>query len=74
MQRLCLSGVKASMTDRPTYDEPSDVAAEKGDVIVKGPDAVDVRMTPDAAAATSDRLLLGSMKAQGQRVRSKRTN
>ena len=58
------------MTDKTTYDEPSDVEAEEGDVIVKGPDSVDVRMTPSAAVATSDRLLHGSMKAQGQRVRS----
>ncbi|HEU4957616.1 MAG TPA: hypothetical protein VFT40_08315 [Sphingomicrobium sp.] len=53
------------------YDDPSDVDAKDGVVSVKGPDAVDVNLTPDAAAETSDRLLLGSMKAQGQRVRRK---
>jgi hypothetical protein len=61
------------MTDKTTYDEPSEVGAEAGDVTVKGPDAVDVRFTPDAAAETSDRLLRGSMKAQGQRVRSRKS-
>ena len=55
----------------PVYDDPSDVDAKDGVVSVKGPDAVDVNLTPDAAVETSDRLLLGSMKAQGQRVRRK---
>lgn len=50
-----------------TYDEPSNVDAEDGEVIVKGPDAVDVRMTPKAAEETSERLLEGAMKARGQR-------
>jgi hypothetical protein len=50
-----------------TYDEPSDVDAEDGQVIVKGPDAVDVRMTPNAAEETSERLLEAAMKARGQR-------
>ena len=49
------------------YDQPSEVDAEDGAVLVKGPDAVDVRMTPDAAEETSDRLSTGAMKARGQR-------
>ena len=57
------------MTDKPIYDDPSEIDAKDGVVSVKGPDAVDVDLTPDAAAETSDRLLRGSMKAQGQRVR-----
>jgi len=61
--------VSGSMTDENVYDQPSEVDAEKGVVSVKGPDAVDVRLTPDAAASTSDRLLHASMKAQGQRIR-----
>ncbi len=55
------------MNDRTIYDEPSDVDADDGDVIIKGPDAVDVRLTPDAAEETSDRLSTGAMKARGQR-------
>jgi hypothetical protein len=50
------------------YEEPSKVTVEDGDVHVKGPDGVDVLMTPDAAAETSDRLLEGSVQAQGERV------
>lgn len=55
------------MHDDPIYDEPSDVDAEDGVVVLKGPDAVDVRMTPDAAEETSERLNTGAMKARGQR-------
>ena len=55
------------MTDAETYDEASDVDAEDGVVTVKGPDSVDVRLTPRAAQETSDRLLDGAFKARGQR-------
>ena len=56
------------MTDNDEiYDEASEVDAADGAVQVKGPDAVDVRMTPSAAEETSDRLLQGAMKARGQR-------
>ena len=58
-----------SMADDKTYDEPSAVKAEDGEVVLDGPDGVDVRMTPDAAVETSDRLFKSSLKAQGQRVR-----
>ena len=57
------------MSDEEIYDEPSEVTAEDGVVSVKGPDAVDVRMTAEAADETSDRLLHGAMKAHGQKVR-----
>jgi hypothetical protein len=60
------------MPKETVYDEPSEIDADEGVVSVKGPDDVDVRLTPGAAATTSDRLLYGSMKAQGQRVRSKK--
>ena len=49
------------------YDEPGEVDAEEGIVVLKGPDDVDVRMTPDAAEETSERLNTGAMKARGQR-------
>lgn len=55
------------MQDRKIYHEPSSVTAEEGDVLVKGPDDVDVGMSPEAAEETSNRLLEGSMKARGQR-------
>ncbi len=59
------------MSDEEIYDEPSDVSAKEGVVSVKGPDSVDVRMTPDAADETSERLLYGSLKARGQRISEK---
>lgn len=55
------------MDDKTIYDEPTEVDAEEGAVVLKGPDAVDVRMTPDAAEETSDRLTQGALKARGQR-------
>ena len=55
------------MQDKKIYHEPSFVTAEDGDVVVKGPDHVDVALSPDAAEETSDRLLEGSMRARGQR-------
>ena len=56
-----------SMTDK-THDEPSEVDAEEGEVIVDGPDGVAVTLTPDAAAETGDRLLFNSAKARGQQI------
>jgi hypothetical protein len=50
-----------------TYSKPSVVTAKDGDVQVDGPDGVDVSLTPEAAAETSERLLNGAMKAEGQR-------
>jgi hypothetical protein len=58
--------------DEKIYDEPSEIVAEEGAVTVKGPDAVDVRLTPEAAEETSNRLLEGSMKARGQAYFSRR--
>ena len=56
------------MTDGKTYETPTKVQAIKGDVILDGPDGVDVAMTPEAAAETSDRLLEGAGIAQRQRL------
>ena len=60
------------MTDRVIYDEASEIDAQDGIVSVKGPDAVDVRLTPEAAEETSERLNTGAMKARGQRFFSDR--
>ena len=60
------------MSDKMIYDKASQVDAHKGVVSVKGPDDVDVDLTPDAAAETSDRLLVGSMKAQGQKIQGRK--
>ena len=59
------------MHENKTYEEPSKVLAKDGDVIVDGPDGVDVKLTPTAAVETSDRLLAAGTEAQGQRIRSK---
>ena len=56
------------MSDRKIYHQPSLVTAVDGDVLVKGPDHVDVILSPEAAEETSNRLLEGSMKARGQRL------
>jgi hypothetical protein len=55
------------MEERKIYQQPSDVEAKDGAVVVDGPDAVDVILSPDPAEETSNRLLEGSMKARGQR-------
>lgn len=55
------------MDKHPTYSTPSTVKAVDGKVAVRGPDHVDVDMTPEAAEETSDRLLHEAMKARGNR-------
>jgi len=56
----------------PIYEEASQVAANDGSVKVDGPDGVDVRLSPEAALETSERLLEGAADAQGQRAASER--
>jgi hypothetical protein len=55
-----------------TYDTPSKVTAEEGEVMVDGPDGVAFSLTPEAAAETSDRLLEQAAVARGQELLSKR--
>jgi hypothetical protein len=55
-----------SSKDKP-YDEATKVSAEDGEVILDGPDGVDVRLTPEAAEETSENLLEGAAMAAGQR-------
>jgi osmotically-inducible protein OsmY len=49
------------------YDEATEVTARDGEVILDGPDAVDVKITPEAAEQTADNLIEGAAKAAGQR-------
>ena len=56
------------MNHEKSYDEPSEVSAEAGEVIVDGPDGVAVSLTPDAAVETSDRLLNAGLTARGQQI------
>ena len=55
------------MDDGKLYDEATSVSAEQGEVILDGPDGVDVKVTPEAAERTADNLLDGAMIARGQR-------
>ena len=56
------------MADEKVYAEPSEVTVEGDVVSVKGPDSVDVKLTPEAADETSARLLYGAMQALGQKI------
>ncbi len=65
------TGGKIALTDMhddKTYDEATKVTAEGGEVVLDGPDGVDVKLTPEAAEKTSDELLRGAMEAAGQRL------
>lgn len=55
------------MKDKTIHEEAGEVDAEDGVVLQKGPDAVDIRLTPEAAEEMSERLNTGAMKARGQR-------
>lgn len=61
-----------AMMNKRIYDEASHVSAEKGEVIVDGPDGVAVSLTPRAAVETSDRLLDAAVRAHGQKLRARR--
>lgn len=52
--------------DNKLHDEPSEVRAAEGEVLVDGPDGVAVSLTPEAAIETSDRLVDGAIRAKGQ--------
>lgn len=67
-QRLCWVRLKAMSKDK-TYNEPSEVEAKDGEVLVDGPDGIDVKLTPGAAIETSDRLLAAGAEAHGQQLR-----
>ena len=47
------------------YREPSQVTASAGEVAVKGPDGVDLTLSPEAAVETSDRLIEAAAQARG---------
>jgi hypothetical protein len=49
------------------YDDATDVTAKDGEVILDGPDDVDVKVTPEAAEETADNLVEGAVVARGQR-------
>jgi hypothetical protein len=48
------------------YDEPSEVVAEAGVVVVDGPDGVAVTLTPQSASETGRRLQARADEAEKQ--------
>ena len=52
--------------DGKVYDEPSDVVAEAGVVVVDGPDGVAVTLTPASATETGRRLQAKADEAEKQ--------
>ena len=59
--------VSGGVTRDKLYDDPTDVSAKDGEVILQGPDDVDVKVTPEAAEESADNLIEGAVRARGQR-------
>lgn len=57
--------------DGKIYDEPTEVTAKDGNVVLDGPDGVDVSVTPEAAEETSNRLFDAAAEARGQEIMRK---
>jgi hypothetical protein len=53
--------------DREAYNEPGDVTAYEGQVVVQGPGNLAIALTPDAALKLSDRLFMAASEVRGQR-------
>jgi hypothetical protein len=49
------------------YEEATKVTAEDGEVILDGPDGVDVKVTPEAAEQTAINLEDAAVEVRGQR-------
>lgn len=54
------------MTEKTACDHALDVDVADGCVVLKFPNQVEVRFTPNAAEETSERLLEAAMKVRGQ--------
>lgn len=52
------------MSDLAPRDDPGTASAERGVVILDGPDGVAVAMTPDAATETGRRLIAAADEAR----------
>jgi len=53
------------------FDEATKVSAKDGEVILDGPDGVDVKLRPEAARETSTRLWDRAAKANVQKAKSR---
>jgi hypothetical protein len=51
------------MAQDKLYEEATEVTAKDGEVILDGPDAVDAKVTPEAAEETADNLIEGAVEA-----------
>jgi hypothetical protein len=56
------------MPDDDTYDEATEVTGKDDQVILDGPDGVDVKVTPEAAEQTADNLIEGAVMARASAV------
>lgn len=54
------------MSPKEPYDEPTQVTAIDGEVVLDGPDGIGVSMTSDAAEETGRRLKAGAEVARDQ--------
>ena len=59
---FALARVLEAKMSGEVYDEPSKVAGYGGEVMVEGPDGVDVSLTPEAAIITGTRLINEAVK------------
>ena len=48
------------------HAQPSDVAAEEGEVLIEGPNGLALAMTPEAAEETARRMLQAALEARRQ--------
>ena len=55
------------MGDDKLYDKATKVTAKDGEVILDGPDGVNVKVTPEAAEETAINLEDAAVEARGQR-------
>ncbi|MBA4090964.1 MAG: hypothetical protein C0494_10260 [Sphingobium sp.] len=57
--------VEIDMTQQP-YSDAGKAVAERGQVLLDGPDGIAVALTPDAAEITARELLRAAMEARSQ--------
>ncbi len=57
---------RSAMEPLRAHDQPSQVVAEQGTVIIEGPAGVAITMTPNAAEETARRLMVAAEEARSQ--------
>ncbi len=56
------------MNSTVAHGQPGQASAERGQVLLDGPDGVAVALTPDAAEATGQALILAARQARAQQA------